>query len=448
MAYNLESHVNKRKALREQLDAELAKVREKSAAMGAEGRPFTEEEAKEIESSKDTIAKLSAQINTLDNIEAIETLSKAGSVTIPAGSPLAQIQGQQSQKTNYARTGRLKNFKDEASAVRFGKFCFATIFGSGPAKQWCEENGIPLQAVMNGTDNSKGGIFVPEEFINQIIDLRERRGVFRENCKVVPMSSDSLQQPVRLTGLTAYWTADGVAVSTQGDKTWSTVGLSAKELVAETRYTNTLGEDAIISVAEDIAQEMAYAFALAEDEAGFNGDATSTYGGITGLKNVLGSASVITAATSHDSVEELTIADWISVRAKLPMYPGITPKWYCHKAIHEVSMAALAYAAGGNTVQQISGGVGLSFLGDPVVLVQNMNSTLGTSASTIKAYYGDLMMAAMLGDRRSFSVRSSDQVYFRERQTLIQATSRLDINIHQRGDSSNPGPMLALKTAA
>lgn len=448
MAYNLANHVNKRKALREQLDAITKQVGEKAKVMDAENRSFTAEELADIKGLRDQAEQLGAQIAALDNIAAVEGMTAVQAGIIPAGSPLAkQLEGQ-SQKTNYARTGKLKNFKTEAEAVRFGKWCLAAIYGNQPAKQWCEENGVPLQAVMTGSDNSKGGIFVPEEFVNTIIDLREARGVFRQHARVIPMSSETLTVPVRLSGLSAYWTADGAAVSTQSDKAWGEVELTAKELVGESRYTITLSEDALINIAEDLASEFAYSFANAEDLAGFNGDGSPTYGRINGLKNCLGTASVITAASTHTSIETLDRADYLKVRSKLPMFLGITPAWYVHKAVFEVSMSSIAYAAGGNTVREIAGGVMSTFFGDPVFPTQVLNSTLGADTSVIKAYYGDLNMAAMLGDRRSFSVRSSDQVYFRERQMLIQATSRLDIVVHQRGDSTNPGPILALKTAA
>ena len=51
-----------------------------------------------------------------------------------------------------------------------------------------------------------------------------------------------------------------------------------------TRMSTELAEDAAINVADDLAREMAYAFATAEDAAGWNGDGTSTYGGIMGMR--------------------------------------------------------------------------------------------------------------------------------------------------------------------
>jgi len=50
-----------------------------------------------------------------------------------------------------------------------------------------------------------------------------------------------------------------------------------------TRYSSEIAEDSEPSVAEVIADEIAYAFSMAEDLAGWNGDGTSAYAGIRGF---------------------------------------------------------------------------------------------------------------------------------------------------------------------
>jgi hypothetical protein len=63
-----------------------------------------------------------------------------------------------------------------------------------------------------------------------------------------------------------------------------------------------LAEDAVISIADDLAQEMGYAFAVAEDAAGWTGDGTSTYGGIRGVKTKLGGTSSVPASSPARSM--------------------------------------------------------------------------------------------------------------------------------------------------
>ena len=54
-----------------------------------------------------------------------------------------------------------------------------------------------------------------------------------------------------------------------------------------TKYSNELNEDAVLNIGDDLAGEIAYAFALKEDQCGFLGDGTSTYGGIVGVTTAL-----------------------------------------------------------------------------------------------------------------------------------------------------------------
>jgi HK97 family phage major capsid protein len=60
-----------------------------------------------------------------------------------------------------------------------------------PGRTVCTENGIAMTRAMSEGVNESGGFLVPEEFGNDLIDLREIYGVFRRNAKMVPMSSDT-----------------------------------------------------------------------------------------------------------------------------------------------------------------------------------------------------------------------------------------------------------------
>jgi HK97 family phage major capsid protein len=82
---------------------------------------------------------------------------------------------------------RLKNFKGpdaQERAYRFGQFALASLWGSEKAAAWCRENGITLQRAQSEGVNSAGGVLVPEEFSNEIIDLRDEYGMFRRLCTV------------------------------------------------------------------------------------------------------------------------------------------------------------------------------------------------------------------------------------------------------------------------
>jgi HK97 family phage major capsid protein len=138
--------------------------------------------------------------------------------------------------------------------------------------------------VMTGNALSTGGALVPVEMEQSVIDLRDTYGVARRLVRVRPMASDQKNIPRRKGGLTAYFfnDDDGVGI-TSSDKGWDNVNLAAKKLGVLARIGEDLEEDAIIDVVDDLAQEMAYAFAVKEDQCLLIGDGTSTYGGMQGF---------------------------------------------------------------------------------------------------------------------------------------------------------------------
>lgn len=341
------------------------------------------------------------------------------------------------------RHGKLKAFKSDFDAYAAGQFLRATIGKNDVAAAWCKEHGI--MNVHSTTTNSAGGYLVPEGFENAIINLREEYGVFRQNARVYPMTEPIVYVPRRQSGFTAYYVGENSA-GTESDASFSQVKLDAKKLMILTRLSQELSDDAIIQLADFVAQEMAYAFAVQEDQAGFLGDASSTYGGILGLRSALLAGSTVTATAGDDTFEELDYAFFQNAVGKLPRFPGIQPKWYVHNALYWNGMVRLANAAGGNNIASVQAGpTGLSFMGYPVVLVNALPSALTTLASTVVGFFGDLAMTATMGSKAGISIVTDSSRYFEYDQIAVRCTQRYDIVVHEVGTASAAGPMIALK---
>jgi HK97 family phage major capsid protein len=111
--------------------------------------------------------------------------------------------------------------------------------------------------------NSAGGILVPEEMQNEIIVLRNDYGLARRGLKVVPMGRDTITTPKLVSGLTMYFTGEGVA-PTQSQPVWTNVRLTAKKASVLSIYSSELDEDAVVQCIGDIlVGEIAYAYAWA-----------------------------------------------------------------------------------------------------------------------------------------------------------------------------------------
>lgn len=388
---------------------------------------------------------------------------KAAQPAAPATIPTVdqQAERQVTLARSIPRHGAIRSFKGENAAekaYRFGKFLLAGPLGRSKHVDWCQRNGIVLTRDQEESVNESGGYLVPEEFGNDLIDLRETYGVFRRNTKIVPMSSDVQSDPRRTGGLTAVFEGEGDtgSVSTLG---WDRVSLAAKKLMVLARYSSEISEDSLISMADTLANEMAYAFANKEDECGFNGDGTSTYGGIVGVRNKLLNLSATRAniaglvVGSGNLYSELTLVDFEAVVAKLPEYAD-TPmaKWFVSRSFYFNVMVKLALAAGGNAATDIETTRGKRFLGYDVEFAQVMPKV--EANDQVCALLGDLSKGSRMGTRRGTTISLSEHALHSSDQIQVRGTERFDINVHDVGNESStassrePGPIVGLLTAA
>ncbi len=348
------------------------------------------------------------------------------------------------------RTGKLKAFHGqhaEERAYRSGMWARAILFNSERAASWCLRNGVDIRNAQSEGDNSAGGALVPEEFSQAIIDLREQYGIFRRQCRVVPMGTDTMLVPRRKGGITAYYVGEAAQV-TESATAWDNVRLTAKKLGALVRLSTEVDEDAIISFADWIAMEIAYAFANAEDLAGFTGDGTSTYGGIRGITNFLTTANayagVANAASGHDTMAEIDAGDLQTCMSKLPQYARPNAKWFCSTVAFDLIFGRLMANAGGNTIRDVEAGYTPMYLGYPIIISQVLPTSTSTINGTPILLFGDLTLGSMMGDRRGVRIRPSDQRYLEFDQLAFMATERFDIINHDLDSTTTAGPIVAL----
>jgi len=352
-----------------------------------------------------------------------KNVTRFGSMKIPAKAknhgPLRAYQGPDAEKNAFVA----------------GNVILAGIYGNDHAQRFCQQHGLQVNSLMSSTENAKGGFLVPDEMSQALIRLREERGVFPQFANRVPMGADIIRIPRLLADVTAYWTGAGVEI-TASDATLGEAELMARKLSALTKISSELDEDAVVEIGDMITQSMAYAMADKIDEAAFNGDGTSTYGGVQGLKNVLDSSAIHDALSGNIGATTLDLVDFEAAMGKLAQYPGASPRWFMNSAVYYASAFTLMNAAGGNTNVTLANGAPMNiFLGFPVTFTQVLPSTTGSSTSTILAYFGDLRLAASYGVRRSVRTEVSVDRYFENDLIGVKTTERIAINVHERGDT-------------
>jgi HK97 family phage major capsid protein len=351
-------------------------------------------------------------------------------------------------------------------AYRHGMYYMATLGRSEKCAKWCSDHGLPILKAQSENINEIGGFLVPEELDSDLIQLREMFGVARQLFKTVKMRSDMKRRPRRVGGLKAYHVTDGQGI-TASTKNWDSVNLTAEKIAVLALYGNELSEDAIIDIGDDLAYEIAWAFALQEDEDAFLGDGTSPYGGFVGVITALTNFATANAGTGLIVGPTGTAASWNgfllshfnSVKGLLPRYASLrNPCWVTTEEFYSGVMERLMVAAGGNRVQDVQNGSGdeYRFLGKRVVIAQVMPQA--PAASSVPLLYGAFDLGADFGDRRETTIALSTEYAFANDQVAIRGTERYAINVHDVGQATNgsnpaqtapmPGPIVGLQCAS
>jgi HK97 family phage major capsid protein len=350
-----------------------------------------------------------------------------------------------------------KSQDKEMLVYKAGMFLRAVIAKSPYAVQWCDDHGMGMSAALNENTNVSGGYLVFDQLDRAIIDLRNDYGLFRQAARLTPMMSDVLIRPRKTGRVSATFVGEGEQI-TESETTWDQVKLIAKKLAVITAITNELNSDAIISITDDLIDDISLAFATKEDESGFKGDGTSTYGGITGCKTRLtdingvddGGGLVLGAGNLFS---ELTLANHQDVISILPLYAKRGAEWYCSNTYYESVMNKLAMAAGGTQPFQIIDGQRREmFLGYPVNLTESMPTS--DANSQVCVIFGNMPQAAMFGDRAGTTIAFSTDATvgsnktFEQDMMAVRGIERFDINVHDVGTATVAGPIVGLITAA
>lgn len=416
------------------------------------------EEIKKVKKVDDAKKRNEARTKALKTpVNAVEHEGGDGGETDPANATKSTVEFRGVAELKHITGGTRQ--ENELKAYRFSQFLLGGLFKNQKSIEWCATNGVALKAV-NESVNEQGAVLVPEEFDRMIIRMIEQYGVWRANTRVVPMASDTRSQPRRTGGVTAYWVGEGKQI-TASTPAWDNVLLVARKLAALVVHSSEIAEDAAINLADDLAFEIGYAFAQAEDNAGFNGDGTSTYGGITGVRNALLNLSATRAniaglwVGADNAWSGLLLSDFENVIALSPAYAD-TPQaaWYVHKTFYNAVMKRLELAAGGVTAAEVAQGGSRTpiFLGYPVKYAQIMPRV--EANDQVCAIFGDLSLASTMGDRRRITLFSDPYSLSNYDQVQIRGTERVDINVHDVGNASGTasarvaGPVTGLLTAA
>lgn len=352
------------------------------------------------------------------------------------------------EKLFHTRAGRLSAFREPELAYRAGQWAKAALLADIKAEAWCARNDLALTRAHGESLNTSGGFLVPQEIASAVISQRETYGALRATAQVVSMRSDSITIPRRGTAVSATFLGEGVAASEQ-QVSVDNITLVASKLAVLIRASSELDEDSVVDLGQFLVDELAYAFALKEDQTGFNGDGTQSYAGMRGVTNLLldgnHNAGKVAAASGHNTFATIDVADLGNLIAKLPSNALRGARWLVSQYGYGATFCRLAASAGGIVVQpDINGRLVPHFMGFPVQITQALPNVGTTLTGSVMLLFGDASLAIALGDRRTINLRASPSRYVEYDQIGFLGTERIDIVAHNLGDNTNPGPMVGL----
>lgn len=434
--------------LKEQRAAALDAAKEVQALEDKETRKLTPEERLRFDDYMASYKDLGLRIERLEALEDAEAeLNTSKRQTKPDNPETSAIT--MASRIQAVR-GRTKHFDTVADAYAAGQFCLAHIYGRQDSREWCLRNGIEFRAQAEGVGTA-GGVLVPDVLENTIIKLRESYGVFRRFAKLRTMSSDHQIVPRQTTDVTAYFIGENSLI-TESQAAWDTVTLTAKKLGALVKVSSEVNEDTVVTLADEIANSISYQFAYKEDICGFNGDGTAaTYGGMRGARwlhrTAAALAGTVSAGAGIDYYSEVTAADLAACMALLPAYSELNARWYTSHAGWMGCMLRLLMAqSGASATEGMSGAKGEKyFFGYPVTISQTFPNGATDCSDVSMFLFGDLSQAASFGDRRGVSIVADSSRYLEYDQVAIRGIERFDINVHDVGDGTNPGPIVSLR---
>jgi HK97 family phage major capsid protein len=305
---------------------------------------------------------------------------------------------------------------------------------------------------MGTIENPLGGALVPTELSRVMIQKLGQYGKFRRNSLVVQMGSGNQKVPRVTTDLTIYCPDQGGEIQ-KSDIKADMVGLNTRKFACLTVINRELDEDSIIGLGEIVGLSITRSMAKKEDEVGFMGDGTAEYFGMLGIigamLKIADDPSDIPGLIigSGNTYPELSLDDFTNVVGLLPSEADDGASWFMNKKFYYGTVYKLARAAGvANIFEILSNQKGRYLMGYPVEFIHCM--PYEAANSQIVAILGDLKLGAYLGERRTLEIARSDEVLFGNDQIAIRGTERIDVAAHGVGDTSEPGAIVALATAA
>ena len=299
----------------------------------------------------------------------------------------------------------------------------------------------------NGVD---GGFLVPEQFMNEVQQVRLENSVVRASgARVISMNSNILRIPALnvasnaagsiFGGVAAYWTGEAETKTPSAPK-FKQLTLEAQKLIGYVESSDELNNDAIVSMGGLLQDLFTQTIAFEEDAAFLTGNGV---GKPLGIINAPAAISVTRTTASR-----VGTVDLVAMLARFYQKGG-NPVWMINQSvlpeIYKLKDENSNYILLPGMNNSIAGALPITIYGIPVVVTEKLPA-LGTS--------GDIVLADMgyylIGDRQQITIDESIHVKFQTDEkswrfvTRVAGQPWLDSAITPRAGGSTLSPFVKL----
>lgn len=403
----------------------LSEILAKSASeLSAEEKSFLIEHAGELSTEdKAKFADVLAADVDMDAVKALvtEQISKA---TEEIASSIANkfLDGVAKQRAKALETGR-KTVETPTAQQETRDFMKA-LFAGDTAR---------LKALTTGTgstspDDAKAGYSVPTQLLAEVQRIMQVYGVARREMRYLPFTGpgNSRTIPVLGTNVSVSWSNEG-AKNGQSQPKFTVVTQTLKKLTAITPMTEEILEDTALDLTGLIAELFAEAIAKEEDIQFLAGSGSPW----TGVLNASGVNSVTVTGTG--GIADMTADDLLAMIDATPAGALNGAKFYIHRTVVS-KIRKLKDTTNNYIYGSPANGAPATVWGYPIVECEALPTatTLATNA-TKGIIFGNLRMAAILGDKQNIRVKLLDQA------TITDTDGTTAVNLAEQD-------MLAIRT--
>ncbi|API58872.1 capsid protein [Tardibacter chloracetimidivorans] len=307
---------------------------------------------------------------------------------------------------------------------------FNTWFRKGDRAVDADMRTLEVNAKLTTQSDPDGGYLVPEEMESTIDRVLGTVSAVRSVSRVIPVSTSTYKKLVNMGGAASGWVGEEAARAETDTPTLREILINTGELYANPAATQTSLDDAVMDIAQWLADEVSIEFAEQEGDAFINGN------GVNKPRGILQYATVANASYSWGNIGYVATgaaADFVTPTASVNPADALVDLYYALKQGYRNGASFITSDATLGKIRKFKDANGSfiwappsataelgTILGKPVVTDDNMPAV---GAGALAVAFGNFQRGYLITDR--LGIRVLRDPYTSKPNVLFYTTKRV-----------------------